>query len=547
MPAALSLILIVTLLIRSTGKQEETVYRETEVKYGSLSVGITESGAVDIGTVEQTFDLDMSALQRASTDDSSSSSAEGSMGIGGMQMGGGSSLNMFDQIFSMAGQENNVQSSSASNLVISKVCVSVGQRISQGDVLYELEEESVNELTEQLESNVKKAEADLKAVYADQELSRQTAQYTYETNVAYGAYADTEYNTAIADLQQEVTSAEKLLIQAQDSLTDYRQQLEEAAALYEEALQRLADCQWSVDNADKWDSPYGYVSSFQLTQAAQSTADTLEQKKERLEENVEQAESNAETAEKSLAAAKRNLEKGLLSANQTLGLRELAYETAQETYDIAVGYLEKEAREQEETYAETLEKWEEYSSHINGTSICSQYNGVITGIDLAAGDAISTGTGLITLYNMDEVTMTVTVDESDMAAIALGSEAVIYFTAYPDSPFRAKVTEIADAQADSSGNVTYDVTVTLEGDVSGLFQGMTGEITFITTETEEVLYVSRRALITEGEKTFVKVRDENGKIKTIQVTTGFTDGTYTEISGDLSEGDVVLIESVVTK
>ena len=33
---------------------------------------------------------------------------------------------------------------------------------------------------------------------------------------------------------------------------------------------------------------------------------------------------------------------------------------------------------------------------------------------------------------------------------------------------------------------------------------MTGDVTFVTEQTEEVLYVSRRAIITEDDKTYVK-------------------------------------------
>ena len=545
---------IVAVVQIAGGEKEEVTYRETEVKYGSLSVGITESGAVDIGTVEQTFDLDMSALQRASTGSSSgSTTATGISGAGTQMPGGmggnsgGGNLNMFDQIFNMAGGNTFSQTNSESSLTISKVCVSVGQQISEGDVLYEVEEESVSELTKQLESNVEKAKADLDAVYADQELSKQTAQYTYDSSTAYGSYAETEYNTAIASLQQAVEEKEKQLEQAVTSLEDYRQQLEEITGLYEEALQRLKDCEWSAENCDKWEDTYNYVTAFQLMESAQSTVDSLEQKKERLESSVEQAETNAETAETNLSAAERSLAQGLLSAKKTYDLRQLAYDTAQETYDIAIAYLEEDAREQEETYAEAVEKWEEYSSHVDGTSIRSQYNGVITGVDLEEGDSIYTGTVLMTLYDMDEVSMTVTVDEEDMTDISLGSEAAISFTAYPDTQFRAKVTEIADAETDSNGNVSYDVTATLEGDVSGLFQGMTGEITFITQETADVLYVSRRAVFTEGDDAYVKVRDADGKIKKVSVETGFTDGTYTEITCGLTEGDIVLIESRVSK
>jgi HlyD family secretion protein len=528
----------------ATGKEEVT-YRETEVKYGTLSVGVTESGSVDIGTVEQTFDLDMSALQRANTGDDTSGSGGGGMQMSGDMGGSTGGLNMFSQILNMAGNSTFSQSGTASSLTVSSVCVSVGQQVSVGDVLYELDEESVSELTEQLETNVDKAKADLDAVYADQVLSKQTAKYTYDSSVAYGSYAQTEYNTQVAQLNEAVTEKEEQLEELQASLESYRQQLEETTVLYEDAVQRYEDCKWSVDNTNQSDDTYNYVTYFQMMQSQKTTMESLEQKKERLEENVEQAEENVEQAQKSLNAAKRSLAQGLLSAKQTLELRQLAYNTAQETYDIALAYLEEDASEQEDTYAETAQKWAEYSSYVNGTSICSDYNGVITAINLEEGDSINTGTVLVSLYDMDEVSMTVTVDEDDMTDIQPGSDAVINLTAYPDTVFRGSVSEISDAETDSSGNVTYDVTVTITGDVSGLFQGMTGDITFISEETADVLYVSRRALITDGDKTYVKVRDENGKVKKIQVTTGFTDGTYTEITGGLSEGDTVLIESKV--
>ena len=534
-----------------SGSGTEVTYRETVVESGDLVVGITESGSVDIGTVEQVFELDMSALQRVDTGSTESSQTGNDFGGGMPGMGGtsssGGALNMFDQIFGMAGGGNSAQSGTDSSLTVAEVCVSVGQQVSQGDVLYELEEESVLELEEQLESNVEKAQADLEAVYADQTLSRQTAQYTYESSIAYGDYADTEYNAAAGQLQENVEDAEQALEQAQATLEDYKQQLEEITAAYEDAAQVLANCIWSRDNTDKWSDTYNYVYYFKLAQSAQSTADSLKQSKERLEENVEQAQTNVETAAQAYAAAKRELDQGLLTAQETLSLRQLAYDTAQETYDIALAYLEDEAKEQEAVYAETLEKWEEYSSHINGTAICAQYDGIITSVDLEEGDTIQTNDTLVTLYDLADVTITVTVAEEDMTDIAVGTAANVSLTAYPDTTFQAEVSEISDAVTDSDGNVTYEVTAAIGGDVSGLFQGMTGDITFITKETRNVLYVSNRAVIREGTRSYVKVKNEDGEIEEREITTGFSDGVNVEIVEGLSEGDVVLIESVVSE
>jgi hypothetical protein len=534
-------VIAVSVLIGMRGRHESYVYKETQVEYGRLTVGVTKSGSIDIGTVEQTFDLDMSALQRVETGNSESNSNMGTVGgmpaMGGMEGG----LNMFGQTF---GGGSLVGAGEASSLTVARVQVSVGQEVSEGDVLYELAEKSVSELEQKLQANVEKAKTDLDAVYADQVLSRQTAKYAYESSMAYGDCAGTEYDTAVQELEDAVETKRIALERAKDSFEEYQNLLKDISDSYNDAVQALENCQYSLENTSPSEAYlYGYY--YELTENAQATADSLKQQKEQLENNVRQAKENVETATQNYNGARRSLEQGKLSAKQTYDLRNLAYDTAQETYDITLGYLDEDAAVQEEIYQETKEKWEEFSSYISQNAVLAKYNGVVTSVALTKGDSIHTGSALITLYDMDNVTMTVSVYEEDMTDIFLGSEANILFTAYPEDPFTAVVTEISEASADSRGNVVYEVTVTVQGDVSGLFQGMTGDITFITRQSEETLYVYKRAVITENGKSYVKVREDNGNIVKREITIGFSDGTYIQVVEGLSEGDVVLIESKV--
>ncbi len=552
---ALCLVISGVLIASITGSDNaDVVYRETMVEFGSLVVGISESGSVDIGTEDQVFELDMSELQRAETGTSSSSNSSGGgmamAGMGGGNAGGNSrssSADMFNQMFNMASGGATASTGSIGNLTVEEVCVSVGQQVSEGDILYILEEESVSEIKSELEANVEKAKADLAAVNAEKELSAKQAEYTYKSALEYGTYATAEYNGTIQTLQDAVADAQSALDSASSLLENYKSQLEQTTVDYEAAAQILKNCEWSRDYTDKYDSPGEYVMYYEMAQEAESTANNLEQKKEQLEKSVEQAEKNVENYTRQLASAKRALESGKLSATQTLSLKQLAYSTAQETYDVTMAYLEDSAKDQEEIYAEASTNWEEFSTHIKDNAVCAGTNGVITSVNLAVGDVISTNDTLVTLYDMNEVSMTVSVDEDDMTDIAVGSAANVSFTAYPELIFQSDVTEISDASTDSSGNVTYDVTITLKGDVSGLFQGMTGEITFITKEKRDVLHVSNRAVITKGTKSYVKIKDENGKVKTKEITTGFSDGVNVEIIEGLSEGDVVLIESKVSE
>jgi len=548
--AAISVFLICMIIVGIalvTGSSKEAVtYRETAVEYGKLVVGITEDGSVDIGTLNQVFELDMSALQRVSADSSSTENNIGAAGgmVGMTDMTG---MDMFTQLFHMTGENEASGQGEASNLTIEEVCVSVGQQVKEGDILYLLEEESVSGLKEELEANVAKAQADLEAVYADRELSGETAKYTYETSIAYGSYAGTEYSSTIEELQSAVAKKEKALNKAQAALEDYTAQLAQVHTDYETAQSALVNAEWSRDNTDKWEDTYLYAEYFLAAQTAKGNVESLEQSVEQLESRMKQARQNVETCTKELGESERALAQGYLSAAETKKLRELAYNTAEETYDIALSYLDDDVANQEKVCAQAQEKWNEFSSHITDNAVCAKYDGVITDVSLQEGDSIHTNDTLITLYNSDEVSMTVSVDEEDMADIAVGTQANISFTAYPGTIFQAEVTEISDAETDSSGNVTYEVTATLLGDVSRLFQGMTGEITFITKESKQVLYVSNRAIIRNGVKSYVKIKDSNGNIQKKEVTTGFSDGINVEIIEGLSQGDIVLIESKVSE
>ncbi|MBR6626775.1 MAG: efflux RND transporter periplasmic adaptor subunit [Lachnospiraceae bacterium] len=550
---------VIAITVTRNNQSVEIVYKETPVSFGSLAVGITESGSVDIGVTQQLFELDMSALQRVDTGNLGNSSQSGSnsmsagMGgpmsgggaMGGSSMPGGGSFNGFSQMFNILGGNTFVNSGEDSSLVVSRVVVSSGQQVRIGDVLYELEEESVLELEKELQSNVDLAKSDLEAVYADRKLSKQTAEYTYETSKAYGSYSATEYQSTISSYTDAVADAEKSLASAENNLTLQEAALTEARGLYEGALTVYNGSVWSRDHTDKYQDTYLYVEYFNQAKSDYNTVESMANKVSQLEEKVEQAKDNLDTARKNLSKAKRQQEQGILSAKKTKALRELADETAAETRDISLAYLEEEVSEQEEVYARAKEKWEEYSSHINGTQILAGYNGVITEVGLQEGDSLSTNQMLITLYNNDDVTMTVTVAEEDMSGIAVGSKARVDLIAYPEEIFEAEVTEISDATTDSKGNVVYEVTATLRGDMSGLFQGMTGEVTFISEEVKDVLYVNKRAVITEGDNSYVKVKSPDGNVSKRKITVGFSDGRNVEVLEGLNEGEIVLIENKI--
>ena len=215
-----------------------------------------------------------------------------------------------------------------------------------------------------------------------------------------------------------------------------------------------------------------------------------------------------------------------------------------EIYDIAMEQSAFEAETAREDYEKAVGKREEFDSVIREQVISAVNSGVVMEVYAAAGDYLSQDMDLISLNNYDEVTITVSVEEGDLEAAALGNAVNVTLAAFEDEVFAGTVTKIGDAEIDSNTNKTmYSITVTVPNTDRILYQDMTAEVTFVTDQVSEVLYVPVRAVTEEDGANYVKVRGEDGTAVRKKVITGFADGVNIEIKEGLSEGETVLIES----
>ncbi len=522
-------------LIWKNGQTGEVTYRETTVEYGNLTVGITEDSTVNIGTVSQTFDLDISALVSSDSSSSSSTSQNDSMGGMGMQM------------FSFGGDTYTSQSQ---EMVIDSVHITVGQEIQAGDVLYTLTEDSVEEIRTQLEEDVEDTLADYQALTVEQQQSYLTAKQGYDTYVTNGSLAELTYNKELQDLQDKVDEAADTLEEKQNQVNENLEKLVELQEELTSAKKDLKDAEAAVsDNHDnRYNDPYYYTVYLSTRDMAQTIVDEIEEDIESLTDENETLLTEIGEATRSWNEACRNLESEKLTAQQTLETDQYYASVSSEWYSIQTTSLDNEKQSAYASYESAVKKLDEFNSYIVGNDVIAEYSGVVTEVPLEEGDGVTRNTSLVTLYDASDVTMEITVSEDDYKAINQDGEVNITYTAYTDVVYNGVISEVSDAAYDSSsGEVYYTITVTVQGDVSGLYEGMTGDVTCVTKETKEVIYVSSRAIFRDGTRSYVKVRDENGNIVEKDVTTGFSDGVNVEITEGLSQGDTVLIESKVSE
>lgn len=492
-------IAVAVLAMGKNAKQQE-IYREDVVKRGNLTVGITESSFAELGIVEQSFEEDLSFLWET-------------------------------------------EAEYAKELIVEEICVSEGQTVHAKDALCRLKADGVEKLYQKLKNDLTDAQASLETMHMQQDSAQQNAKYIYDSSIAYGIYAEEEYNSTVRTLEAAVTEVTEALADAKSTLSIYQEQLRIVASDYTKAGNVLKECEKSRDKTDRTKNTSQYIEYFNLAVEAQDNLDALAQKKAQLEKNVEETSQRIEMLTAQLEQAQRDLKLERLNAQETMELRKLAYNTAGETYDVTTKYWEQNVLTSERAYDEATEKWEKFNAYFDQNVLMVQAAGVIGQLSLTKGEVLDGRKNPVALYDVGEVTLCASVAEAEAQELVTGALAEVVFAAYPDKPYRGGVTELAEPQEMqvSGGDVQQKrkVTVTLQGDVSGLLQGMTGQITFIQREEQGVLFVSNRAIKREGYQAYVTVKGADGSFTEKEVVTGFSDGTNVEIAEGLSEGDVV--------
>ena len=271
--------------------------------------------------------------------------------------------------------------------------------------------------------------------------------------------------------------------------------------------------------------------------------------------NVMSAKANVEKAVVALADAKRTLgrQKELFARNLIARSDVDAAETA---YDTAGTQVSAAKAQQSQTEA-ALHIAE---TNLRYTSIVSPVNGIVVSRNVDTGQTVAASFQTPTLFNIAQDLTKMQIDssvaEADIGKIQVGQPVEFTVDAYPDSPFQGKVSEIRNAPINVQNVVTYDVVVKVENPELKLKPGMTANVSIIVSSKKDVLRISNTALrfrppSEKRDVTAKKVKGngvwvlENNKPKRIAITTGISDGTYTELlSGEIREGQEIIVESL---
>jgi HlyD family secretion protein len=300
-----------------------------------------------------------------------------------------------------------------------------------------------------------------------------------------------------------------------------------------------------------------------------------------MEANLQNAVGNLARARADLALQKLNFDRAKvlfaqqLNAQQDVDNARTAYETSQANLQIAEAQI-KQAQAQLDTAKVNLDY----------TTIYSPVNGIVISRNVDVGQTVAASFQAPILFliakDLTKMQVETNVSESDIGGITEGKSATFVVDAYPKQPFKGIVTQVRNAPINVQNVVTYIVVIGVDNNDLRLRPGMTANVSIIVDRREDSLKVPNQALrfkpsfargvskvrtqsaaaserpadaakggsaasigraSAEGKaKPAVWLPNPQGEPTAVEVKTGVTDGTYTElVESPLKEGDEVIV------
>lgn len=181
--------------------------------------------------------------------------------------------------------------------------------------------------------------------------------------------------------------------------------------------------------------------------------------------------------------------------------------------------------------------------NIRNTRVTAPFGGTVTERFVTEGAFVSAGAQLITITDFDTLVARVYVPERELDRLAVGQAALVQGKAARSRQGQGTIKRIAPVVDATTGTVkvTVGLPAELAGGEKGFLPGMYAEVRLTTERKDDVLLVSKRALVREDEAVFVFVVQDDDSAKRVSVELGLQDAERAEVISGLSQGDEVVV------
>jgi HlyD family secretion protein len=414
--------------------------------------------------------------------------------------------------------------------------VGPGDKVTQGQVIAELDAADLNVQVTSQEASVARAESALVQLRQQQ----QTAPLTMAMKLQSAqAQVETAQQGLTSALKQSETARQRLdhaniaLMAAQSRVTAGGN---EVAAARQQLL--AAEAQYRAN-------PVANARLLQDAQAAYEAALARSSEGARqMAAELSQAHTGLQLAEQDVAGSGED-STVVQQARLQLESARLALQVAQQEAE-AGGITAEQVRSAEADLAAQRASLENIKEKLAQAQLKAPVSGTVLAMPqgLKSGQPIQQGQLLFEIGGMDVMTVKARVDEIDVAKVKAGQKLSITNNAYPGEAFPGSVVRVAaqtsQAAPGATGGAFYEVQGQVENKGDKLRSGMSAEASIVTETRTGVIVVGLESIREEGDQAEVLVVKEF-KVQVRPVKLGLRTQTEAEIVEGLQEGEEIVV------
>ena len=179
---------------------------------------------------------------------------------------------------------------------------------------------------------------------------------------------------------------------------------------------------------------------------------------------------------------------------------------------------------------------------LRDTKILAPFDGTVALEDVEIGKMVTPGQNLLTLVDISQVKIVVTVSELDITKLSVGSHVEIVIDSLPGKPFTGTVATVGLKADDATRTYPVEIIVANTGEL--LLPGMISRVTIATKEPKEVIMIPRTAVRSEKGQMVTYVIHQ-GKVEQRRVHLGQEQGEQVIVAKGLEAGDMLVVSGIV--
>jgi len=230
-----------------------------------------------------------------------------------------------------------------------------------------------------------------------------------------------------------------------------------------------------------------------------------------------------------------------------LAVAQGAVTVAQQAYDDALKeYQTYERMPRQEDVHEAEIAVSNAENAFNKRKIIASMDGTVTSVQAEAGQYVKQGDSAFGIDDKSKVLVPLQVSEIDIHQIFIGQNARIVLDAVQEKTYSGVIRDISDLGEEKNSAVTFESLVEITDPDQQIKAGMTAEVQILLKKKENAVLIPINAVSAANGKNTVSVSSDGGW-KTVNVTTGITTDLLAEITDGISVGDVVKVPEINSK